>query len=59
MRYVEWTKYIKTYTVPNGHASHTSGNVESEEEDAVGVHCDETRSPMSVPLVGVLALGET
>jgi hypothetical protein len=37
VRYVEWRKHIKTCNVPNGHASPTLGNVDSEEEDAVGV----------------------
>ncbi len=40
VRYVEWTKYIKTYDVPNGHVSHISGIIESEEEDAVGVQLE-------------------
>jgi hypothetical protein len=43
VRYVEWKKYIKTHVVPNGHASTTSGNVESVEEDAVGVEVEDER----------------
>jgi len=43
VRYVEWKKYIKTHVVPNGHASNTSGNVESLEEDAVCIEVEDER----------------
>ena len=37
VRYLQWDKYIMTHKVPIGHASPTSGNVESVEEDEVCV----------------------
>ena len=43
VRYVEWKKYIKTHVVPNVHARTTLGNVESVEEDAVGVEVEDER----------------
>ena len=43
VRFVQWKKYIRTHEVPIRHASPTSGNVESEEEDAVGMEVGNQR----------------